>query len=110
MKSKWKVCKRTIPTSELAKTIDEKLADKENPTAKDFLEMFTKTLTDKVAEGYWVNVQELGSFYPVRWEARACSFGDGDIEVKGRNIVMYRASKYFKEKVKNYKENKPRKD
>ena len=102
MKSKWKVKQEIVLTSELAETIDGKLADREHPTAKDFLEAFAKTLTDKVAEGYRVNVRDVGSFYPVKWETRACNFGQGDVVIEGRNIVMYRASKSFREKVKNY--------
>lgn len=110
MKSKWRIKQETIQTSDLAKTIDAKLKDMENPTTKDFLEAFAKTLTDKVAEGYRVNVRDVGSFYPVKWETRTCTFGKGDVIIEGRNIVMYRASRNFKEKVKNYEEDESKTD
>ena len=98
MKKQWKSEKGLVPKSELLKIIDNSLPD--SLSSEEIISNFEETIMSLVAEGYRVRTG-LGSFYPVRWETRDVELSGEKRTVIGRNIVMYNASKNFKDRVKS---------
>lgn len=91
-----------VTYNKLINIIQEQIPDYTQKQIKEVLSATAQTITDKVAEGDRVWYMELGTFFPVEWQ-HGKAFGH---EVTPRNIVMYRASKSFKEKVKKASQSK----
>ncbi|UCD04197.1 MAG: HU family DNA-binding protein [Candidatus Woesearchaeota archaeon] len=98
MKKQWKSEKGTIPKSKLLEIINSSLPG--SSSSEEIISNFEETIIDLVAKGYRVRTG-LGSFYPVHWETREVELSGEKRTVIGRNIVMYNASKNFKDRVKS---------
>lgn len=59
-----------------------------------------EAVISEVATGKRVVIKGLGTFYPVPWETRNVRLLGRNKVVRGRNIVMFRASRVFKDRVK----------